>query len=468
MLGTPITLVVVTRDRVIRAEFRSRGGAQPSAIVVADRPESDDPVSPVVVALSGLRRRAGRVFVLSSDVWTRTLRVPPLNLKSLSTAELAQSIAFEAEPLSGLSSAEATTGVLPLDDSQGPGTVWVGQLPTATVAEIEEVVRGAGGTLAGILHPAAMPLPLGDRSSSVRVEFWSDASSRVIHSDRKLQTLQVEQGAATANREAILGEWARQSNVDISAVDVLVPDFRPSLDGEQTFADETTLETWLTGWHRVLSARRPATPLLRPAPRPLTSPQRRNYAAALTLIALTACVGHAYWVRNELARVAAEKAVVEAPARELATIMQQRTEADTAIKKLREELTKRSGEVDQAETILAAHRTRLGELLERLARESSRQWVLREINGSPRQLKLIGVTMHPEHISGLAAELAKDLADLGWTVDPPQHMARNVRDDGGPWSFELQLRDERLAPPSGAPAATPTRVVPELVRVPME
>jgi hypothetical protein len=64
--------------------------------------------------------------------------------------------------------------------------------------------------------------------------------------------------------------------------------------------------------------------------------------------------------------------------------------------------------------------------------------------------------------------LARDLADLGWAVDPPQHVARNVRDDGGPWSFELHLRDESLSagpPAESRPTAAPP---PALVRIPQE
>jgi hypothetical protein len=124
--------------------------------------------------------------------------------------------------------------------------------------------------------------------------------------------------------------------------------------------------------------------------------------------------------------------------------------------------------VTQAEDTLVAHRRRLGELLERLGKESSHEWVLRRIEGTPRELKLVGLTMHPEHISVLAADLAVDLAKLGWAVDPPHHTARNQRNDGGPWTFELRLRDETLPTPAATPAPSAPAGPPNLVRVPME
>lgn len=470
MFASVTTLVVVTRDRVVRAEFRARS-ARPTSIIVRERPETDDPVAAVVAGLGGERRAPGRVFVLSSDVWTRTLRVPALNLKNLSAAELQQSLAFEAEPLSGLSPAEAATAVLTLGEAHGLGDAWVGQISVAVLGEIDEVVRGAGGKLAGVLHPAGVPIPIDFGSGSdsgLRVEFWADATARVVNDGDRLTNLQIEQGAATANREAIVGEWARQSNVGLERVDVLVPDFRPSIDGEHTFADDATLETWLTAWHKVLTARKPAAPSIAPPPRPLSTQQRRNIAAVLAGVALLACIGHGYWVRTGIELAQAEQNRVEAPGRELASIKKQQGETEKALTKLRDETTKRAAEVKQAEETLIAHRRRLGALLDRLGRESTHQWVLRRIDGSPRELILVGLTMHPEHISALAADLAADLDKLGWTVEPPTHTARNQLNDGGPWSFELRLRDETLPKPATGSAPTAPAGPPNLVRVPME
>lgn len=465
MLSQPVTLVVVTRDRVVRAEFRARNATKPTSLVVRERPDSDDPISPIVTALSGERRSPGRVFVLSSDVWTRTIEVPTINLKNLSPAELQQSMAYEVEPLSGLASSEAATAVVSLAELQKAGEAWIGQISAATLAELDEVVRGAGGKLAGVLHPAAVPDSLDGIRPAVRIEFWADATARVVALGDRL-TLQVEQGAATANRQAIIDEWHRQSPG--APIEVLVPDFRPPIDDERTFHDEATLESWLALWHRTLTARKVKVPVIRPAPRPLSVQQRRNIAAVLCLATLAACAGYRHWTMSSIAKNQAEQNLVEAPGRELATIKQQQGETEKATAKLKEEIAKRATEVGYSELMLVAHRKRFGELLERLGRESSKEWVLREIDGTPREIKLVGMTMHPEHISQLAAELAEDLADLGWAVDPPNHTARNLRDDGGPWTFELKLRDESIAAPKPIADTTKPAGPPSLVRVPME
>ena len=90
--------------------------------------------------------------------------------------------------------------------------------------------------------------------------------------------------------------------------------------------------------------------------------------------------------------------------------------------------------------------------------------MLRKIEGDPRELLLVGVTMHPEHISLMAAEMATDLAKLGWAVDPPEQQAKHLRDNGGPWSFSLRLRDQSL--PQSLPAAEPVVSPSNLVRTP--
>jgi len=473
MLGPVLTLVVVTRDRVVRAEFASRRAVRPSSVVVSERPETDDPVAAVAAALGRERRSPGNVYVLSSDVWTRTLRVASLNLRNLSATEMQQSLAFEAEPLSGLSPLEAATAVVPPVESQGVPSAWIGQIAAETLAEIDDVVRGTGGKLQGVLHPAGVPgsWPVDEAAATMpvaRVEFWADATVYQLTEAKHVVSLRVEDSAATANRERLVDDFARQSGAS-AQVEMLIPDFRAATGAERTFADEALFEQWLSAWRRALTARHPAVPVVRPSARPLSAGQRRNIAVVLGCLALGACMAHGYWIRQGIEAATAEQARVEEPGQQLAAMQQRQAEAEKSLTKLREEVAKRKADVGQAQEMLAAHRRRLGELLDRLGKESSQQWVLREISGTPRDLKLVGVTMHPEHISVLAADLAVDLADLGWAVEPPKHMARNQQNDGGPWSFELRLRDETIAPrtaPTTKPAAPAGSR--NLVRVPTE
>lgn len=465
-LSSGTTLLVVTRDRVIRASFGSARDAAPKAVAVHERPETDDPIAGVVAALGNDKRSPGRTFVLSSDVWTRTLDMPAGNVANLSDEELRYALAFEAEPLSGLSAAEAATAAVPLATARGMQTVWMTQTAAHTLSEIDEVVRGARGKLAGVLHPAGIPVPVDGATSGPisRVEFWPDVTVRIAAESGQPTSGRVDD-LKGAGRAAVVEEWSRQTE---RPVDVLVPEFRPAADPAwQSWNDEAALGRWLAAWNRVLAERKPNIPLLVPAKRPLTQQQRNVGSLVLAAVALAACFGHHKWVEAERARVGAEQARIEAPGKELAALQQQLTKAQDDTKKLTDELAKRRTEVEMAETTLDVHRRRLGQLLERLGRNKSQNWVLQKIDGNPREVKLVGLTMHPEHISQMAADLAGELSDLGWSVEPPEQKAQNVLDDGGPWQFTLQLQDQTLARPTGAaPAPAAPSVPSNVVRMP--
>ena len=470
MLTSSITtLLVVTRDRVIRAEFRSARADAPSSLSVRERPETDDPVAAVVAALGNEKRSPGRVFVLSNDIWTRTLDLPIGNVANLSDEELRYSLAFEAEPLSGLAASEAATAALPLSTARGMQTVWMTQTSAHTLSEIDEVVRGARGKLAGVLHPGGVPASLNPASAesgdAVRVEFWSDVTVRYACAAGKPTTARIDE-LKGMSRPAIIEEWAKQR--ETSDVDVLLAEFRPAPEPDwQSWDDEAVLERWLAAWNRVLSAKQPTIPMLRPAKRPMTAQQRNSGAGLLAIVALIACAAHGYWVRTETEKAVAEQTRLEAPGKELAALNTQKTELEKGIQKLQEELKKRSDDVRGAEETLDAHRRRLGQLLERLAKGSSDEWVLQKIEGTPREIKLVGVTMHPEHVSEMASELANELNDLGWTVEPPEQTARNLQDNGGPWTFSLRLHDQ-TARPLSAPSATPPGTPANVVRFPVK
>lgn len=466
LLSSATTLLVVTRDRVIRASFRSPRDAAPTALAVRERPETDDPIAGVVAALGNDKRSPGRTFVLTSDIWTRTLDMPAGNVANLSGDELKYALAFEAEPLSGLSAAEAATAAVPLSTTRGMQTVWMTQTAAHTLSEIDEVIRGARGKLAGVLHPAGVPYSLdGAASAEVsRVEFWPEVTVRLAAAAGKPTTARVDD-LKGAGRPAVVDEWSRQTE---RPAEVLVPEFRPAADPSwQAWDDEAALGRWLAAWNKALGEKKPEVPLLVPAKRPLTAQQRNAGSLVLAAIALAACFGHYKWVEAERARVAASQAEVEAPGKQLAALQQQLTASRDTTKKLTDELAKRTDEVELAETTLGVHRRRLGELLERLGRGRSQDWVLRKIDGNPREVRLVGLTMHPELISEMAADLARELTDLGWSVEPPEQTAKNVREDGGPWEFSLKLSDQTLTlQPGPAAAPAPPAIPSNVVRMP--
>jgi hypothetical protein len=212
-----------------------------------------------------------------------------------------------------------------------------------------------------------------------------------------------------------------------------------------------------------------AIPLVTPAARRLNQSQRNRISVALALVLLGACYGHNLWVTSNIAKVAAEKKKLDAPGIELESVKTQIATVEKDLKALEDGKKRVAADVRNTEAALDSHRRRLAELMRRLSDDSSHDWVLQKITGTGREIKLTGSTMHPEHISTLTAEITSDFGKLGWAVDPAKQEARNLTPNGGPWTFEIQLRDLKLPPVPAAsgtsPSTTPTPPS-TIVRVP--
>jgi hypothetical protein len=117
MFSRSTTLVVLTRDRLIRADFDGAKSATPRSLAVRERPHIDDMATLVEMALASERRKPGRVFVLSADV-TALLRCGD---RSMGPAELLQALAFR--PSRCRAWFDAATAAVPLVETAASGRI---------------------------------------------------------------------------------------------------------------------------------------------------------------------------------------------------------------------------------------------------------------------------------------------------------------------------------------------------------
>lgn len=462
MLQKSTTLVVVTRDRLIRADFAGATAAEPTALAIRERPHIDETATLVEMALAAERRKPGRTFVLLADAWTHTLGVAATTTHGMSSAELLQTLAFEAEPLSNMSAFESVTATTSLGETAGQRLYWITQIPTAVRDQIQDAVRAAGGRLAGVLHPGGVPQTLEEQPPAVlsgRVEYWPGATLRIVAREGVVTRARVDDSGSAAGWYDAVDSWKRESGAGQAAA--LVAEGRLPLDAAAdeyfTLSDETVLRRWLAAWNRTLAAKEPAVPVVPAEVKPFSKQQRAAISVVLAIAALGVCYGHTRWIESELSTIAAEKTRLAAPGQQIALMKTQAATIEKDMKTTSAERDKLAAEVKQAEEVFDSHRRRLSELLRRLADDSNHDWVLQRIDGTGREVKLTGVTMHPEHISVLAEGMSTDLQRLGWTVDPPKQTARNQLDDGGPWTFELRLHDHAVPKgPAGGVDGEPT------------
>jgi cell division protein FtsB len=484
----PTTLFFIGRDRLVRADFAAGRRGPPIAIAQRMRPDSDDPAVTVATLAAAGGARLGRVFILSVDCWVHTMDLVTSILGGMNDEEMTKLLSFDAEPLSGINAFDAASAMLPVGNNGTEKRFWFSEVSQSTREQFDAAIRQAGGTLAGICHPGGVPMPLtspvGDKTWR-RVEFWPGTVVRAAYHGTTLMHLEVDEGQSPQDKEAILRAWRvktgaseieevlfseaqRDSRSSAGATSASLPDDIAELDraglvlldegnAEQvSLLDEIALGEWLAHWHRVLTARRPAAPVIRMERRPMTGGQRRLVAAGLAGVVALACFGHFQWVKWALAQTADEQTRVEAPGKELAQVTKQAGDLEKEIQKLRDETGKLEANVQQCEKVLEVQRSRLSDLIGRLAKMPQQGWVLRQIGGDAREVTLQGITMHPQRISALSSELSAELHDLGWGVEPPKQTAQNFDQTGGPWKFEVRLRDVAIATPP-VPATPPGR-----------
>ena len=70
------TLLLITHDRLVRADLRPGRAAAVADLHEERRPAADDLPSLVEAALRLSRTRPGNVWILSSELWTQVLSLP--------------------------------------------------------------------------------------------------------------------------------------------------------------------------------------------------------------------------------------------------------------------------------------------------------------------------------------------------------------------------------------------------------
>ena len=177
MARNATTIILLTRNELVRADFARTGRRGFTGLWRQPRPEMPDLASVVEAALLQSPGVGRRVWVLSTDLWTQTLTVPSLKMAGLTPEQQASALNFEAEGLSGQPAFDSVVGYTP-QPTKGPETgYWLLQATASQLAQIDAVVHGAGGQLVGLAHPAGLNRPLTGKDSRTwqRVELWPDA-----------------------------------------------------------------------------------------------------------------------------------------------------------------------------------------------------------------------------------------------------------------------------------------------------
>jgi len=458
------TLVVITRDCLVRADVRAGRviGAWQQA-----RPAVEDLPSLVEAALRTGPKRCGRVWVLASDLWTQTLSLPAESVAGLNEPELERALAFEAEPLSGVSAFDARIAYVELPADAHQRRFWLTALAASPLEGIECAVEQAGGRLVAVGHPGGVPRWIGrggaHRELAQRVELWPDAVFCMQWRDRAAIDIRVlnvdpkpERWLAEVQQcfEATPPEAPRELVCATRAVAVEPSDANQVLD----LADPGTLEAWLGTWAEAVADKAAKVPLVRPAKRPLSEGKRRALAIGLALGAIAICSVHHLSVEAHKHARQRETLRLLEPKKQLDSLRKQAAELRKRHQALEAEVAGLRERLDRCDLVMAAQRQRFARLLAVLARCAQDGIVVRKIDAAGDTLAIHGVCLRPELANGLAAALDRAIAPLGWQAEPPDKEACELLADGAPWQFVIRIRQRT--------GWQPQPIAAELARIP--
>jgi hypothetical protein len=457
------TLILVCSDRVARMDF----GEAPRREVLhswqATCPPGQLLDQSIEVALASNARCGRNVWVLCEDFWTQVLSVPGAAVAGLAAHQIGRVLAFELESLSGLAAADSEVAFVAGAQEAGHREFWVTQMPAADLRRIQQTIRGAGGRLRGLAHPAGVPLPWQEGDAGRpwrRIEAWGDVTlcltgraggevgTRFVRSSPGQQDWKEELSRWLAQDEGQQAElfyrWRLPSDDLFEGLAGL--DRLPDLEGQ-------AVERWLTLWAEALTGGADRIPLIKP---PAQVISRRTYqilSAAAAALALAVCVAHGAWMKYQVQATRGQVARIDGPRRDLAAINKKILAQQADLRKLEDKL--RPEGIDPAAEV-ARQKSRIPALLAALGRLGDEGRVITRLHAdNGGGVTIEGLCLRPELADALAVRLGQVLDAQSWQVRGAQKTARMTSPDGGPWEFRVALTPSRITrkPASSAPVA---------------
>jgi hypothetical protein len=154
-----LTLLVIYPHKLVRADFAR--GAAPRLLELWQQPRPDIEDTGILVEAATQQgpKLRGAVWILWSDLFAQSLR---LDAKSMGLAgkDLQRTLAFEAEPLSGIVALDSLVAYRQTGAEKGEREFWVLQAPQRDVELLRDTVARLGGRLAGVTSTAGLDMPL--------------------------------------------------------------------------------------------------------------------------------------------------------------------------------------------------------------------------------------------------------------------------------------------------------------------
>jgi len=450
MSRADLTVILHTERGVARADYS--GISAPVLTGVWTQPLSANGNGSGVGQFEALLKQAPRcarqVWLLSDEVWVNGQSLPAAATAGLNSEALEHALNFEAEPLSGISAADAVLGFANQGQEDGLQNFWVAQLRKETLGEYERAAKAVGVRLAGVLHPAGVPAPVtgvNAEASWARLEVWPQvALARMGGPGVLSRTRMVNAAPGQVRAQVTLSQWLGTTRP--AHWEWLGQGEPPALEGQNgarwqrvTLDTDTGLRSWLGAWGAALAVGAPQLPAIRPV-----APQRpaRHFVLAglaCQAVVMLACYGYFLWAEKERVALNAQLMELGTPAKQLAELDQKIKKGSDELQKLDKENMAESVRQGMADVRTKMERRRYVDLLGRLSEVQPDDVAVRNIEtDTSGKVKIVGVALEPRKLDQFAADLAAKLGRM-WHVQPPQSSLQSAETTVPVWEFTLVL-----------------------------
>ncbi len=441
------TLLYVTEAVTYRAVADGRGELLGEVAAVEKTCEGVDYLPETVeYVLTKGPKPARRVWILYDRLETHTLALPAAQAAGIGAAALTQALMFELEAVTGVSVVNRQIGYCLTASDDEMRTYWVSLLSQRVFDRLGHTVRQCRGRLAAVLHPGGLPRPLADDALQpwLRLEYWPDQVVAVCarHRDDPPEMSVIPTEGIGDGWRSEVDEWVEEHQ-DVKHREILTCG-RTLLMGDNlpltwSLDDPAARRHWLQGWAAALARRKDLhAPLLQETS--AINPDHL-YMGLSGLAALLVVGGHFGWHTWQ-------KLDYQAKAAELRRLEKRVQSLRDGIKSRRATLDGLNRDVTLLEEgfqhfpeLLERLRARPARLLEALARNRPAGVVLDGIGRDGDVWKIHGVAVYFDAPNRYATALEAPARQLGFELLPPAKEDLELFVRGGPWGFDLKLKD---------------------------
>ncbi len=437
------TLLFITESKTFRVDVNKAGVQLGSAETIAVACPSTAKLAECVSTIAADSRPLGRkVWLLYTDLPIALLSIPSMQVEGVDEATLMQALQFELEGLTGQSSQDMQLAYQLLSNKDEMSSYWVSQINQLHFEDVQKAVKKAGSTLAGLLHPAALPLSLEnpERQDWLRLECWPDqlaALRRHPEQGFNIRLFSLDSRHWKTELERWLteqGEVSHSETLFNKTIELL-----PETAFYLHLNDVDPIAGWMQMWAGLLVKKDlPAVPVLR-----YQSKLNKDLLlmASGGSVALLICAGHLSWHLYQANHFTFEFEALQKVETTMTTLRKTITDAQAKREKLKTKIDKLKVDSETLPKLIKGIQHRPAQLLEALARGRPENLLVESIAVDKDEVKISGISLDATSANELSTYLEKQLSTLGWSVIAPTKKNLELFDGGGPWDFEIKLLD---------------------------